>query len=216
MSDGTTTRRARYIGWCLIAGSWALAIYLIAFYVVLLSFGPDRLCRALGSSLYNQVFPNGGFFLVATVLLLGAIWALPLGLLSAVAALLLRLSAAFKPSGRQRLVASLCAGLTLTLALHGGSLDGWPALAFPYLWADDTEFAANYSAMGFRRVRAGMTPAEVLRLAGEPLERYAIPDHPGEEGWRWSRSPHSADYRVRVVLFRDGRVTERFSEYYFD
>jgi hypothetical protein len=149
MSDGAPTRRARYIGWCLIAGSWALAIYLTAFYAVLLSFGPDRLYRAFGARLYNLVFPNGGFFLVATILLLGAIWALPLGLFSAGTALLLRLSGAFKPSGLRRLVASLCGSFALTLVLHCWSLDGWPALVFPYLWADDTEFAANYSAWDF-------------------------------------------------------------------
>jgi hypothetical protein len=129
---------------------------------VLLWFGPDRLYRPMGSVLYNRVFPVGGFLLVATVLLVSATWALPLDVLSGVTGLLLRLSA-FKLQGR-RLVSSVCGGTALTAALHFGSLDGWPALVFPYLWEDDTEFAREYSAIGFWRVRPGMSEAEVIAL----------------------------------------------------
>src|SRR5262245_44718731 len=86
-----TTRSARVIGWCLIAGSWALAIYWVVFYAALLSFGPDRLYGAFGPGSYNRIVPNGGFLLLATILPLGAIWALPLAALSAVSGIFLRL-----------------------------------------------------------------------------------------------------------------------------
>ena len=93
-------------------------------------------------------------------------------------------------------------------------LDGWPWLLEPLIVGDDTEFAATYSPIGFWMIRRGMTSSEVLRCAGEPLERYPLAA--GGEGWRWSRSPHSRDYRVRIVRFSDGRVVDKRSELYID
>jgi len=174
MSEDGNARRARYIGRSIIAGTWGLVGYLLAYYTVLLWFGPDRLYRALGGTVYNSVFPNGGIFLPLTIVLMAMVWALPVGVLSGLTAILLRLAAPTLDRRRMVIVSGL-AGITFTLVVHFSSLDGWPASAFPYLWGDDTEFAPTYSPLGFWQVRVGMTPERVVALVGEPLERYAIP-----------------------------------------
>jgi hypothetical protein len=215
MRQTMESRCAAHLGRSIIFGLWLATAYLAVFYTVLLWFGPDRLHHSLGDRLYNSLFPNGGFLLLLGMLLVVAIWALPLAAFGGLSAMVLRLLPRRAP-GHRLVLRALLLGATATALLHLGSLDGWPDLTYPYLLGDDTEFAPGYSAVGFWRVRAGMTPDEVVSLVGEPLERYPIQGHPNEEGWRWTRSPHSADYRVRVVRFRDRRVSERFSEYYVD
>ena len=54
--------------------------------------------------------------------------------------------------------------------------------------------------------QSGMTKAEVLQLLGEPREKTFV----------YSRRPTDVSYHVRVVLFRNGRVAERISEFYVD
>jgi len=56
-----------------------------------------------------------------------------------------------------------------------------------------------------------MTQQRVLERVGEPLERYPIRDKPDITGWRWTRSPNDMDYRVRVILFRNGVVERKMS-----
>jgi hypothetical protein len=101
-------------------------------------------------------------------------------------------------------------------SLHVVLWDGWPFTAFGLLGLDDTEYATGYSALGFLRVRPGMTEAEVLSRVGEPLNRYAIASDPELHGWRWTRTPHDGNYSIRCVLFRHGRVVKKVAEYYLD
>ena len=209
------TARARYLGYGVIVSSWAVLAYLVAYYAVLLAFGPDRLHAALGAGAYNRIFPPGGFTLLLSILVLGVVWAIPFGLFFVGVAGMARWVAPRKPL-RWRLRAAAAVAVPLTAALHFGSLDGWPWAAFPYVVGDDTHFAPGYSALGFWNVRAGMTAEDVVARAGEPLERYPIDGHPDEEGWRWTRSPHSSHYRIRSVLFRQGHVVERSAEFYWD
>jgi len=61
----------------------------------------------------------------------------------------------------------------------------------------------------------GMSPAEVEAQVGPPLERYPNRES-GAEGWRWTRTPNDSSYRVRAVVFRDGRVVKKDSEFYID
>jgi hypothetical protein len=103
--------------------------------------------------------------------------------------------------------------LAFLLGLHLLSLDGLDGLFFEAVTPDDTAFSAGYSALGFCRVGEGMTPEQVERLVGAPFERYSTTNG---TGWRWTRSPHDSNYRVRVVLFVNGRVSEKLSEYYLD
>lgn len=90
-----------------------------------------------------------------------------------------------------------------------------------------TEYAPGYSDRGFLQIEIGMDENEVEKRLGPPLSVYAVPGgrhgtrNSGAAsapltGWQYSRSPDSSDYRVRCVLFRDGRVCKVVSEYYFD
>lgn len=79
---------------------------------------------------------------------------------------------------------------------------------------EDTVYASGYSDAAFRKVSEGMTERDVAGLLGEPLEMYSV--EPDLVGWRYARSADDNSYRVRAILFRDGRVVEVFCEFYVD
>jgi hypothetical protein len=56
------------------------------------------------------------------------------------------------------------------------------------------------------RVAAGATKDDVRKMLGEPREKSFV----------YSQSKVDKSYHVRAVIFRDGRVTERLSEFYVD
>ena len=116
-------------------------------------------------------------------------------------------------ASRKIVIAGTVATIVLLLTVHCLTLDGLDGFVFKSLTPDDTQFASNYSALGFWRVRNGMTPQQVKSLAGPPLQAYPVA---GGYGWSWSRSPHDSNYRLRVVIFVAGRVFEKFNEYYVD
>ena len=120
------------------------------------------------------------------------------------------------PQRRTRpiIAVSLLAGLAA--AGHAVSLDGLEGLALRAALGDGATWSAEYSALGFWRVRHGMTPGDVLALAGTPLEQYDVTGRPGLIGWRWTQHPHDTHYSVRVVLFKQGRVVEKRSHFYVD
>jgi hypothetical protein len=204
---------ARRLGRAAIAGIWIAAAYLLVYYSVLLTFGPDRLHRALGESTYNALIPAGGFILIARVMVHAAVWLIPFGLTYLGVGMVLSRMASSLHAARRRWIGAV-AGAAALLGLAVVPLDGWPWVLMPLLGGDDTEFASAYSPIGFWMIRRGMTPDEVVRWAGEPLEHHSTPS--GGEDWRWSRSPHSSDYRLRVVVFSGGRVEEKYAEFYFD
>jgi hypothetical protein len=142
-----------------------------------------------------------------------AVWVGPFAVNLVAMRFVLRSTVNLTPRHRMWAAALMAGGITLSLPFV--MLDGWPWALMPLVWEDDTEFAPGYSAAGFWMVRAGMSPAEVVARVGPPLERYPIRES-GEEGWRWTRSPHDSSYRERVVIFRGGRVSEKHSEFYVD
>ena len=82
----------------------------------------------------------------------------------------------------------------------------------------DSDFAPAYSDSAFRAVNVGAREAAVVAALGPPLETYTAPND--EAAWtmgmRWSRSRHSGSYSVRYILFKDGLVVRRVSEWYVD
>ncbi len=116
------------------------------------------------------------------------------------------------------LVVLLTCALAVALAVHLRSLDGLDGLLFGTLLSEDTVYAPGYSDSGFRKVRPGMSVAEVYALLGAPLEQWTIAaDSAGPDmGQRWSRSPGDTHYRCRVVLYYRGTVVEKHSEFYVD
>jgi outer membrane protein assembly factor BamE (lipoprotein component of BamABCDE complex) len=79
---------------------------------------------------------------------------------------------------------------------------------------EDTEWAPKYSDSGFRRVRLGMSRAEVHTLLGPPLESWTRDDKRFYE--EWTRSPSDTHYRRRYIVFENGTVVEVRAMVYFD
>jgi hypothetical protein len=203
---------ARGLRWSLVSLLWLTSTYLVVYYTAVLLLGPERLFRLLGEAAYNALIPTGGFPLLVLMAVGAVVWIIPFCVAFAAVSVLLSVCSLTRRS-RLWAAAVLAAGLTLSLPLI--MLDGWPWALMRLAWEDDTQFAPGYSAVGFSLVSVGMTPAEVVAAVGPPLERYPIPES-GEEGWRWTRSPHHSSYRVRVVVFRKGRVSEKHLEFYVD
>jgi hypothetical protein len=166
----------------------------------------------LGEVAYNALIPIGGFPLLLMIAIGAAVWIVPFGIAFVGASVLLRYCGLTR---RSRLSTAAVLATLLTLSLPFVMLDGWPWSLVRFAWEDDTEFAPGYSAVGFRLVRVGMSPAEGVAAVGPPLERYPIPET-ADEGWRWTRSPHDRSYRVRVIIFRNGTVFEKHSDFYVD
>lgn len=116
---------------------------------------------------------------------------------------------------RARVSISLALALCTLIAVQVLTLDG-VAGVFCLGGSHDTQYAPTYSWRGFMRVAQGMKESEVRELVGIPLDVYPLPHEPGLVGWRWTRSPADTNYRVRVVLFRNGVVTRKHSECYVD
>ncbi len=97
-------------------------------------------------------------------------------------------------------------------------LDGPQSLFVTLLLGEDTVYADGYSKRAFRRVSVGMTEAEVEEILGPPLGSwFAGESELGmERTARWTHSPGDTHYRIRVVIYRDGRVTEKVAEFYYD
>jgi len=100
-------------------------------------------------------------------------------------------------------------------SVHFYSLDGLVGLIFSHV-GDTTVYSKSYTDAAFRKVRIGMTESEVLGILGEPLETYTIEHMPKATGMRWSKTPDDSSYAVRVIIFEEGKVKERISEYYID
>jgi hypothetical protein len=208
-------RVARAVGRCIIGSLWAITGYLLAYYALLFYFGADRLHAMLGDRLYNAVIPMGGFGALVWPVLVAAIWGVPVIAGAAITGGVLQLA---RPalSFRWKLQIAAVVGVLLTAAFQFTLFDGWPGDLWALEFGDDTEFASGYSAFGFWSVRPGMTTGEVTALLGPALVRFPVREQPGEEWWRWTRSPHGSSYRLREILFRQGRVVEKYSEFYVD
>lgn len=100
-------------------------------------------------------------------------------------------------------------------SLHFYLLDGLDGWFFGLSGNETTYYSSGYSENGFRRIRVGMDEKEVLSVLGEPLSRYPIRER-AQTGWRYSGYREKNDYRVRVVIFKHGRVMMKISEYYVD
>jgi hypothetical protein len=213
--ERSETRRARVLGTAAIVAIWSFAAYLIVHYSLLLTIGPDHLHAALGDAWYNAVFPMGGFNVVLLGLMLALAWGTPFSVAAALsiggAHLLWRGGAS-----RAKRWIGVVAGLAFTVALPFVLFDGWPGPLYALPFGDDTEFAPGYSVSSYWAVRPGMTTDEVVALLGPPLRRYPSRYDAAEERWYWTRSPHDSSYRVRGVVFKDGVVAHKQSEFYVD
>ncbi len=82
------------------------------------------------------------------------------------------------------------------------------------LFEEDTVYASGYSALAWRKVRKGMSLEDVTSRLGEPLTRGSRQD--ATISMQWSRSPADTHYRCRVLIFEQGVVVRKHSEFYVD
>lgn len=110
----------------------------------------------------------------------------------------------------------VAAGVAIFILLPIDGYGGW-VLSF-LADKEDTVYASGYSDEGFRRIRPGMSEQEVVDLLGAPLEKYSFEDDHGVQrvGWRYSKSAHGQSFRIRAVVFDEGRVKSVFREFYLD
>ena len=98
------------------------------------------------------------------------------------------------------------------------ALDGVAGLIGPLVAPEDTVYTAKYTINAWKRVRVGMSRREVDAILGPAQMTYPVDSgQPGPDtGARWSYSPGDTNFRCRVLLFRNGIVVKKHSEYYFD
>lgn len=104
---------------------------------------------------------------------------------------------------------------SLYLAYPLIALDGIGGVIFPLISRTDTRYAPGFSHRAFLKISPGMTTAEVEQRLGPPLKKYVV-RRTGEIGWKYSLTPSDASYRIRIIFFQDGRVSERRSDFYAD
>jgi outer membrane protein assembly factor BamE (lipoprotein component of BamABCDE complex) len=92
--------------------------------------------------------------------------------------------------------------------------DGLAGWIWCHLYPDTAVYASGYTESAFRKIHRGMTEDEVSALLGKPIDRVR---RKGDKWlWEYSVSPTNRSYRLRSVLFANGRVEDVFHEFYVD
>jgi len=117
-------------------------------------------------------------------------------------------------AGKIACVALLLGFFAVSCSAPGGTSEALWGLALN----DDTIYASGYTDDQFNSIRVGMSEGEVVHRLGAPLDTYypTVADPTWDKGMRWSKSAHDSNYKVRVLLFRRGHVSEKFAEFYVD
>ena len=79
-----------------------------------------------------------------------------------------------------------------------------------------TYYPVGFSDAAFRRVKTGMNEAEVIRVCGPPFGRYRVQGAPSRVAWNYSGYKVKGDYHIRGIIFENGQVIERVSEFWVD
>jgi hypothetical protein len=115
-------------------------------------------------------------------------------------------------------VAAVASAPTLLSGVQSYSVDGVAGIIGPFIAPEDTVYAAKYTLTGWKKVRIGMSHSEVDAILGPSQLTYSVDGGAdgADTGARWSYSPGGTNFRSRVLLFRNGIVVKKYSEYYFD
>ncbi len=93
-------------------------------------------------------------------------------------------------------------------------LDGVHGFFLKMLIPHSTIYAENYTDKEFISVKVGDSDTLVKSKLGKPLSTYKVQGN--LVGMRWSEPENDCSYCVRVILFRDGFVVRKNSEFYPD
>jgi hypothetical protein len=141
--------------------------------------------------------------------------ALPLALMAGTAATLLWAARGVNRGVSLRFTVRGMMVAVLLLGVGLGTVRWWVRYNFA------TTYAPAYSEGQFRRVRVGMTPADVTSLLGPPLQKDSnSPRWSPVENWNYSEPPPPGttgdNYWRRWVMFQGGRVIAIVDDYYED
>ncbi len=109
------------------------------------------------------------------------------------------------------------------LFVHFYWLDGISGV-FWELLIGETEYSEDYSEYKFRRVREGMTEAQVVKILGEPLFKNSKPKDNkvlwfytyGKSLENQPRYVTDSCHSERIITFRNNVVVEKYHGFYFD
>lgn len=98
------------------------------------------------------------------------------------------------------------------------SLDGIAGIVFPIAFPDSTIYSARWNYWGYRRVRKGMSMSDVMELLGPPIRQWnnEVENDKIETRFAYTRSSTDSHFRIRQIVFREGKVVGKFHEYYVD
>ena len=119
--------------------------------------------------------------------------------------------------------------LTLILTIHlmfnydRITIDGAGAEIYSFMLGEDTRYSDKFSHGNFVRIKVGMTEQQVLAKLGQPLAKFAYHWVDNKTfnsgrfiGLKYSDSPTSDNYRLRIIHIDKGVVVRVMGEFYFD
>lgn len=106
---------------------------------------------------------------------------------------------------------------------HRIQIDGWGAEWYSIFFGEDTVYSKDFSNRNFRKVKIGMTEKQVVNLLGQPLSKFAYKWVDNKTyldkrfiGFKYSETPNSSDYRLRIIHIDKGIVVGIMGEFYLD
>lgn len=103
-------------------------------------------------------------------------------------------------------------------------IDGLAGEKYCLEHGEDTRYSPKFSHQNFAKIKVGMKEKEVIDLLGEPLTRFSYASKFKKEefekghfiGLKYSDSPTSKNYRLRIIQLDYGIVVGILGEVYYD
>ena len=102
-------------------------------------------------------------------------------------------------------------------------IDGKRAEVYSLFFGEDTKYSKDFSHRNFRKLKIGMTEKQAVEILGQPLSKFAYNFtnnknyHNGAfVGFKYSESPNSKDYRLRIIHLNQKFIVAIIGEFYFD
>ncbi len=100
------------------------------------------------------------------------------------------------------------------------SLDRISGILLPLsgLYPDTTVYANNWNYMKYRKIQKADTIEDVKKQLGNPLNVWTNELENGKSETRFAYTVSRSDshFRIRQIIFRDGKVVSKFHEFYVD
>ena len=97
-------------------------------------------------------------------------------------------------------------------------LDGFSGELWSVFLHSDTKYSKGYSHKKFSEIKVGMSESQVIKILGEPINKWEnnFTENKPEVGFTYSISPGDTNYRIRIVYFKEGKVSSIIHYFYLD